>query len=98
MTRLAALALLLLAGCREPAPTTEDIAADAAADATDDAMAESGFEDRIADLETRVEQIEHSDDLQDANIDTLFSNDKSVNDFANDTEDRVATIEVRLGM
>lgn len=94
MTRLVALALFLLAGCREPESTPEDIAADAAADA----IADSGLESRIEELEAKLQEVESAGELNQSNIDTLFANDSEIEAFANRTEDRVANMESRLGM
>lgn len=101
MTRLAAMALLLLAGCADR-EETQDAAADAAADAAYDAVADAGFEERIADLESRIEELESSDDLQEQNILTAYENNAETQAYAEAVsayaEDHITAVESRLGM
>lgn len=99
MTRLAALALLLLAGCTEEYESSTE---DAAADAAYDAVADSGIEDRIAELEGRIDDLEASGEDHGQRLDALYDHEDEQAAVANDNDAmldrRIRNLEGRLGM
>lgn len=96
---------LLLGSCNNGSP----LARDEIMDIADDAVDASGVSGRIEELEQRLSDVEAKAQLNQTNIDTLFSNAaadrdtangnaRMLNDFKDHTLDSLERVENRLGL